>query len=168
MAVKLTIGDQAPVCQDHQDMVQREGKHLWQWTSTNDLPLLQVSPFSGIKPATVGEHFSFHVPGRSKMERGISKASENEYIISQARNHVESQFQTSPDSPDIGSSNLKFSTQKEVIDTPVYTFTLPDLTIYPGRLLATQLTAKFLVTYFFPILLLFFFQRIFVAFLKRI
>ena len=113
----------------------------------------------------------FSVPGRNKMERGISKAGENEYLIMQARNQLESHFQqqqsvisstgssSSPDEdppPDMpqppGGSSSSSSSDVVVIsprppqaaaqvgvggggfiDTPTYTFTLPDLTVYPGK-----------------------------------
>ena len=113
------------------------------------------------------------------MERGISKAGENEYLIMQARNQLETHFQqqqsvvssssngssSSPDedpppdammprvSPNPAGSSLVSSSdgvglattpRPQVaaqvgvggggfIDTPIYTFTLPDLTVYPGN-----------------------------------
>lgn len=85
------------------------------------------------------------VSGRCKMERGISKAAENEYLIHQARNQVQHQFQaSSPDSPDMyygchtitsGSTQLRQPgfVAGGFIDTPICTFTLPDLTIYSGQ-----------------------------------
>ncbi len=100
---------------------------------------------------------------RTKMERGISRAVDNEYLVNQARTCVASDYlppkfveaglkedqqsccnepsdsRNSPDSPDSGASvasglypgNL-FS--GGFIETPVYTFTLPDLSCYPGKL----------------------------------
>ncbi len=88
---------------------------------------------------------SFVTQDRNKMERGISKASENELLVIQARNQVESQFQqaaavvgsaSSPDSPDSGSGAFVSGASGGgggFIDTPLYTFTLPDLTVYPGE-----------------------------------
>lgn len=82
--------------------------------------------------------------GRVKMERGISKASENEYIISQARSQVENEFQPSPDSPDSTPSVFHSGiTACGFIDTPVYTFILPDLTIYPGKASLKPITIPF-------------------------
>ncbi len=108
-----------------------------------------------------------------KMERGISKASENELIVVQARSSVESHFQHrngnhhrgAEDSPDCNSGRFVSSSSSSsnssnssssssgssscvvaipvgapgsaspngFVDTPVYTFTLPDLTSYPGK-----------------------------------
>ncbi len=102
------------------------------------------------------------------MERGISKASENELLVVQARSHVENHFQQgggggggsgSPDSldsvgfvpgaapgavvamPEAQMASLSVHhvavpptpSPNGFVDTPVYTFTLPDLTTYPGQ-----------------------------------
>jgi len=97
------------------------------------------------------------------MERGISRAVDNEYLVNHARSCVASDYlppkfvegvlkeehqsccnnepsdsRNSPDSPDSGASvgsglysgNL-FS--GGFIETPVYTFTLPDLSCYQGK-----------------------------------
>lgn len=120
------------------------------------------------------------------MERGISKAGENEYLIMQARNELETHFQqqqaansshsgisSSPDedsstvglsrpdssaatpgsgiSPMMSADTIPNDLKQQLckgapvaaaqvgvggggfIDTPTYTFTLPDLTVYPGK-----------------------------------
>jgi hypothetical protein len=79
------------------------------------------------------------------MERGISKASENECIVNEARSHVENHFgmvgpggRGSPDSPDSAASSAFHAVgvaapNNGSIDTPVCAFTLPDLMQYPGQ-----------------------------------
>lgn len=90
----------------------------------------RISPLRSTNMEKVQQ--KFNQTSRVKMERGISKASENEYIISQARSQVENEFQPSPDSPDSTPSVFHSGiTACGFIDTPVYTFILPDLTIYP-------------------------------------
>ena len=96
-------------------------------------------------------------PSIKKMERGISKATENEYLVSTARNRIQKDFgdkvdssliesphlneftniyevnpgmtgnmSCSPDSSEVSESNTNAS-PTGFIETPVYTFTLPDL-----------------------------------------
>jgi OTU domain-containing protein 7 len=79
------------------------------------------------------------------MERGISRATENEILISRARGKVEHDFSVSfnssrPDSksplaagshPDSPTSKNATRFLMDCIETPVYTFTLPDITRYP-------------------------------------
>eukprot|EP00095_Tigriopus_kingsejongensis_P005689 snap_masked-scaffold158_size296719-processed-gene-1.14 protein:Tk05689 transcript:snap_masked-scaffold158_size296719-processed-gene-1.14-mRNA-1 annotation:"conserved hypothetical protein" len=90
----------------------------------------RISPMRTTKMEQVQQKFSQTT--RVKMERGISKASENEYIVSQARSQVENEFQPSPESPDSVLGGFPNGiTACGFIDTPLYTFILPDLTIYP-------------------------------------
>lgn len=56
-----------------------------------------------------------------KLARGFSKATENAPIIHQARNKVQQDFD------DEGENKAKAF----FVETPVYTFTLPDMSIYP-------------------------------------
>ena len=70
------------------------------------------------------------------MERGISRVTDNEILIDHARNLVEQDF-SAKQSPE-GSENSNSSPTRnfrqivtDCIDTPVYTFTLPDITRYP-------------------------------------
>ena len=68
------------------------------------------------------------------MERGISRVTDNELLIDQARNLVEQDFSVSKQSPEIKESptrNFRQIVVTDCIDTPVYTFTLPDITRYP-------------------------------------
>ena len=66
------------------------------------------------------------------MERGISRVTDNELLIDQARNLVEQDF-SAKQSPEADSSPTRNFRQivTDCIDTPVYTFTLPDITRYP-------------------------------------
>ncbi len=76
------------------------------------------------------------------MERGISKAGDNEMLVLEARHQLESQMISSANTL---SSHLECSTRADspqlhkeelavgLVETPVYTFFLPDLTVYPGR-----------------------------------
>ena len=65
------------------------------------------------------------------MERGISRVTDNEILIDQARNLVEQDF-TSKSSPESESPTRNFrQIVTDCIETPVYTFTLPDITRYP-------------------------------------
>lgn len=57
-----------------------------------------------------------------KLERGISRATENVNLVSRARQEFEMDFHTQ--CHEQNEKNLNF------IDTPDYTFTLPDLTKY--------------------------------------
>ena len=65
------------------------------------------------------------------MERGISHATGNEPLILAARNVVQQDFQQ----PGEGHQADKASPvgQRGFIETPLYTFTLPDLTNFPGN-----------------------------------
>ena len=68
------------------------------------------------------------------MERGISRVTDNELLIDQARNLVEQDFSVSKQSPEAKESptrNFRQIVVTDCIDTPVYTFTLPDITRYP-------------------------------------
>ncbi|PSN43788.1 OTU domain-containing protein 7A [Blattella germanica] len=56
-----------------------------------------------------------------KLTRGISRATENVNLVSRARSDIELHFK----------ENAVCSVNQYFIETPVYTFTLPDLTIYP-------------------------------------
>ena len=69
------------------------------------------------------------------MERGISRVTNNEDLINKARCQVEQDFssvtlesRSDPESP----QQAKLNTL-ECFETPVYTFTLPDITRYPGK-----------------------------------
>ena len=81
-----------------------------------------------------------HIKLPKKMTRGISRATDNEYLVIEARHRVEREFQKdqvddavavapantmscSPDSSE-GSESPGF------VETPVYTFTLPDLSTF--------------------------------------
>ena len=68
------------------------------------------------------------------MERGISRVTDNERLIDHARNLVEQDF-TSKSSPEDSESsptrNFRQIVITDCIETPVYTFTLPDITRYP-------------------------------------
>ena len=76
------------------------------------------------------------------MERGLSRVTDNEVLVHQARSQVEQDFNItsrtcatppveSPDSPPGGHQNYRQLV--DGIETPVYTFTLPDITRYPGK-----------------------------------
>lgn len=73
----------------------------------------------------------------TKMERGISRVTDNEILINRARCQVEQDFSTRPDSKSPPAAENLDSPQKNLrqlvdcIETPVYTFTLPDITRYP-------------------------------------
>ena len=72
--------------------------------------------------------------GLTKMERGISRVTDNELLIDQARNLVEQDFSVSKQSPEAAKESPTRNFRQIVtdcIDTPVYTFTLPDITRYP-------------------------------------
>jgi hypothetical protein len=58
-----------------------------------------------------------------KLTRGISRATENVNLVSRARSDIALDFR----------ENAVCSVNQFFIETPVYTFTLPDLTIYPGK-----------------------------------
>lgn len=66
------------------------------------------------------------------MERGISRVTDNEILVNKVRCQVELDFnketETAPDSPKATYRQLI----GDVIETPAYTFTLPDITQYPG------------------------------------
>ena len=71
---------------------------------------------------------------KKKMERGISHATANESLVSAARTVVQHDFhhiQIVQSNPDL-SSLAGSPNQGCVVETPLYTFTLPDLTSYPG------------------------------------
>ena len=59
-----------------------------------------------------------------KLARGISRATDNVNLVSKARSEFALDFR------DNALVNLN---QQYFIETPVYTFTLPDLTIYSGK-----------------------------------
>jgi hypothetical protein len=61
------------------------------------------------------------VPVR-KLTRGISRATDNVNLVSRARSDIALDFK----------ENAVCSVNQFFIETPVYTFTLPDLTIFPG------------------------------------
>ena len=65
---------------------------------------------------------------KKKMERGISHATGNEPLLLAARHVVQQDFQK--DTTDSPTGQPTF-----IIETPLYTFTLPDLTSYPGAVL---------------------------------
>ncbi len=71
---------------------------------------------------------------RNKMERGISKASENEPLVFEARNHLENHFRRSPRTTPIPPPMIPPQTPDtptvDFVDTPNHTFILPDLTVY--------------------------------------
>jgi hypothetical protein len=58
-----------------------------------------------------------------KLTRGISRATDNVNLVSRARCDIALDFK----------ENAVCSVNQFFIETPVYTFTLPDLTIYPGK-----------------------------------
>ena len=75
------------------------------------------------------------------MERGISHATANESIVSAARTVVQHDFhhiQVVQSNQDL-SSVARSPGQGCVVETPLYTFTLPDLTSYPGKLVSFKL-----------------------------
>ena len=59
-----------------------------------------------------------------KLTRGISRATDNVNLVSRARSDMALDFK----------ENAVCSVNQYFIETPVYTFTLPDLTVYPGNL----------------------------------
>jgi hypothetical protein len=67
------------------------------------------------------------------MERGISLVTDNEILVDKVRCQVEQDFNKeidpSPESP----HKIYRQLVADSIETPVYTFTLPDITRYPGR-----------------------------------
>ena len=74
------------------------------------------------------------------MERGISRVTDNEILVDKARCQVEQDFNkvsTNSTSSDASSPESPTKTYRQLvadcIETPVYTFTLPDITRYPGR-----------------------------------
>ena len=81
----------------------------------------------------------------TKMERGISRVTNNEDLINKARCQVEQDFSsvtleskstsTETDHPE---SPPKLNTL-ECFETPVYTFTLPDITRYPGTVMTKRI-----------------------------
>lgn len=58
-----------------------------------------------------------------KLARGISRATDNVNLVSKARSEFALDFR----------DNALVNLNQYFIETPVYTFTLPDLTIYPGN-----------------------------------
>jgi len=73
------------------------------------------------------------IEAKKKMERGISHATANESLVSAARTVVQHDFhhiQIVQSNPDL-SSLAGSPNQGCVVETPLYTFTLPDLTSYP-------------------------------------
>jgi len=73
------------------------------------------------------------IEAKKKMERGISHATANESLVSAARTVVQHDFhhiQVVQSNPDL-SSLAGSPNQGCVVETPLYTFTLPDLTSYP-------------------------------------
>ena len=75
------------------------------------------------------------------MERGISHATANESIVSAARTVVQHDFhhiQVVQSNQDL-SSVARSPGQGCVVETPLYTFTLPGLTSYPGKLVSFKL-----------------------------
>ena len=62
-----------------------------------------------------------------KLTRGISRATDNVNLVSKARSEFALDFRDSSDHDQL----LDFN-----VETPVYTFTLPDLTIYPDDFVA--------------------------------
>jgi len=69
------------------------------------------------------------VEAKKKMERGISHATANESLVSAARTVVQHDFHHIQ----VVQSNQDLSSPSQgcVVETPLYTFTLPDLTSYP-------------------------------------
>lgn len=69
------------------------------------------------------------------MERGISRVTDNEILVNKARCQVEQDFIKDGSNP--GSPDSPHKTYRQLIgdciETPVYTFTLPDITRYPGK-----------------------------------
>ena len=67
------------------------------------------------------------------MERGISLVTDNEILVDKVRCQVEQDFNKeidpSPESP----HKIYRQLVADSIETPVYTFTLPDITRYPGK-----------------------------------
>ena len=67
------------------------------------------------------------------MERGISLVTDNEILVDKVRCQVEQDFNKeidpSPESP----HKIYRQLIADSIETPVYTFTLPDITRYPGK-----------------------------------
>jgi len=73
------------------------------------------------------------VEAKKKMERGISHATANESLVSAARTVVQHDFhhiQVVTSNQDLTSGGVSPG-QTCVVETPLYTFTLPDLTSYP-------------------------------------
>lgn len=58
-----------------------------------------------------------------KLARGISRATDNVNLVSKARSEFALEFR----------ENALCNVNQYFIETPIYTFTLPDLTIYPGK-----------------------------------
>lgn len=57
-----------------------------------------------------------------KLTRGISRATDNVKLVSRARSDIALDF----------GENAVCNVNQYFIETPVFTFTLPDLTVYPG------------------------------------
>ena len=80
----------------------------------------------------------------TKMERGISRVTNNEDLINKARCQVEQDFSSvtleskSTTETDHPESPPKLNTL-ECFETPVYTFTLPDITRYPGKVMTKNM-----------------------------
>lgn len=73
---------------------------------------LGLSPYDGLEKESTSNNVLENGGGATKkLARGISRATENAAIVSYARSQLAS----------IGS-----------LDTPEFTFSLPDLTVYPG------------------------------------
>ena len=68
------------------------------------------------------------------MERGISLVTDNEILVDKVRCQVEQDFNKAEIDPSPLESPHKIYRQlvADSIETPVYTFTLPDITRYPG------------------------------------
>ena len=73
------------------------------------------------------------------MERGISRVTDNEILVDKARFQVEQDFNKANSSDAASSPESPTKTYRQLvadcIETPVYTFTLPDITRYPGTYL---------------------------------
>lgn len=72
-----------------------------------------VSMYDGLEPETASTNATLAPGGATKkLARGISRATENAAIVSHARIQL-----------------AAFGT----VDTPEFTFSLPDLSVYPGN-----------------------------------
>lgn len=69
-----------------------------------------LSTFDGLEKESNSNNALENGGATKKLARGISRATENAAIVSYARSHIGS------------------------LDTPEFTFSLPDLTVYPGIL----------------------------------